>query len=136
MTCGFSTEYGMNGNSLGYSEEAHLQRLMSHKGYLIGFDPGLQVDHAVDPKKYSIFWHLKDAYVMGIYIAKLNNEKRLLRLFFDMLILFFRNIFISTKKIINSKDYYWQNFLYDTLRPTLYRLGKVSFILYPRRKGF
>ena len=131
---GFSAEYGMSGDSLGYGEETQLQYLMSCKGYLIGFDPKLQVDHLVGRKKYSIFWHLRNGYVVGRYIAKLNNETKVLRLFFEMLRLSCKNIFGSTKKIICQRDYYWQNFLYDVLGPVFERFGKISTILTNKMK--
>lgn len=66
---GFHTSFGMRGATLGYGEEAVLQRRIradrSHE--LIYYDPRLYVYHLVPPHKMSLRWIARRRFVDGRY---------------------------------------------------------------------
>lgn len=61
----FPVQIGMKGKQLGYSAENIVQDRLRRKGYIIGYDPDLYIDHLVLPQKLKFGWHLKSAYATG-----------------------------------------------------------------------
>ena len=61
----FPTYIGMKGDKLGYAAENIVQIKLREKGYLIGYDPNLVIEHVVMLQKLKMIWHLKSAYATG-----------------------------------------------------------------------
>ncbi len=124
---GFLPELGMAGEKAGYGEENYLQEQLLKKGYTIGFDPELIIEHAVLPHKLRLSWHLKNKYVMGKYSRALSNEKKvgktLFMIFKSLAGGIFKRLPQSTFKLLSRKNYYYQNLLIDVFAPTLWFLG-------------
>ncbi len=57
---------GMTGSRIAYGEETLLQTKMRQKGYSIGFDPQLRIEHVVNTYKLSLWWLIKAEYYHGL----------------------------------------------------------------------
>lgn len=127
MVGGFSTLLGMKGKMIGYGEETNLQIKLRQKGYVIGFDPELRISHIVDEKKLFVSWFLKSSYNLGKSQWIINNEQsnisKLGRIFGSILYYGFINPIIISKRLMN-KNYYFENYLIETLAPLSAELGK------------
>ena len=126
---GFPTNLGMIGNKVAYGEETLLQIRMRISGIEIGYDPNWVMYHLVNRYKLSPWWFIKSGFASG-RDAWLTYEERvsfklLLIYFFRSIKLFLVNIFKYTPKLI-SKNYKWQNWLIDTLRPSVLRFGQIN----------
>jgi glycosyltransferase involved in cell wall biosynthesis len=53
---GFPADLGMQGENLGYREENVLQKQMRERGYVLGFDPKMIIDHLVPLQKQQLSW--------------------------------------------------------------------------------
>lgn len=136
---GFNPKLGMNGASLGYSEENELQdRIRVHyPEVMIYFDPNLFIKHYVRPEKMKIIWRFNQQYKLGSSEAIIKSN-----LFgeisgFKFLIEFIIIILIIIKRLIkgflfrNRKKYpYFHNWLYEDFSTNFYLIGH----LYQRLK--
>ncbi len=125
----FDPELGMNGEHEFYGEEILIQVKARKQGFVIGFNPKIQIYHLVRPEKLSVQWHLHSNYLKGqssiktldktppnIFIVILKAlgfvlikwPYFLLRLFFD------RNFKVET-------------FLIRALGPLYYLAGKFNY---------
>lgn len=64
---GFSPEFGMNGNGLGYGEEVRFQRRLrdTYPDACVYYEPRLYVYHLVPPKKMTLRWRVRQMFVIG-----------------------------------------------------------------------
>jgi len=62
---GFPEYIGMKGEELGYSAENIVQIKLREKGYQIGYDPDLYINHVIAKQKLKLSWHVKAAYATG-----------------------------------------------------------------------
>ena len=117
----FNIQLGMSGSKLGFAEESDLQNRYLAEGGKTTVYPDLQVDHIVGRHKFSVWWHLKQAFVAGrddVHKVKVN----FLREFFILLPVFtFKNLWKLLKP-----NYFWQNFIIDSLNSFLFALGSYS----------
>ncbi len=126
---GFPVDYGMAGDKISYGEEDYLQRRLLEMGYKLGFDPELKIDHAVMLHKLKLGWHLKSWFAHGRDGQRFSKEHKLFAIFFLFLRSFFGGILkipICTLKWVFSKDYFWQNLVWDVGSPVLFRLGQLK----------
>lgn len=113
---GFPVELGMSGKKVGYGEENWIQMEMRKRGFKIGFDPELKIDHLVASYKYSLVWHLKRHYAKG-KTAALMERRSVLKAWLRMI----KSLLVTGKVLITNfpkfliKDYYYQNYLLDSL---------------------
>ena len=61
----FDPDLGMRGNQVGYGEETELQRTIQKAGVPIWFDPGLRVEHVVNPERLTPDWYLVSGWALG-----------------------------------------------------------------------
>ena len=125
---GFPTNLGMSGNQIAYGEETLLQIRMRNAGIEIGYDPNWVIYHLVNRYKLSPWWFIKSGFASG-HDAWLTYEehvsfKKILIYFFRSIKLFFVNIFKYTPKL-SGKNYKWQNWLIDVLKPTIIKFGQI-----------
>ncbi len=124
---GFDSNFGMTGNTIAYGEEDDLQRKILDKGYKLGFDPELIIDHAVLPHKLKMLWHLKNSYAKGRYSQKQKNLGSYIQIAFQLLKSIpgglLKHLPRSIMKMMTKKEYYFQNLVLDTCSPTLWFLG-------------
>jgi len=125
---GFPTGLGMIGGRIAYGEETLLQLRMRQKGYIIGFDPGLQVDHLVPPSKMTVRWLLKSAYAHGAACWDAYDQspkwRRVFKRFVELGYFFLKNAFIYTPRLF-CRGYYIQNWIIDTIRPLSLNCGMI-----------
>lgn len=126
---GFPTNLGMSGNKVAYGEETLLQIRMKNSGIEIGYDPNWVMYHLVNRYKLSPWWFIKSGFASGrdawlIYEERVSS-KLILIYFFRSIKLFFVNIFKCTPKLL-SKNYKWQNWLIDILRPSILKFGQIN----------
>lgn len=124
---GFETDLGMTGNKIGFGEEDYLQIQLSKNGYRIGYSPNLYIYHAVLPHKFSLKWHLRASFMHGVSYQK-NEEKTKLQLIVAILKstigLLVKRLPMNLYKVLISRNYYWQNLIFDTLHPILFNSGR------------
>lgn len=125
---GFSTKLGMTGKTMAYGEETLLQILMKERGYTIGFDPNLHIDHLVNKYKLNPWWILKSYYKRGLNYWQSNQLKNnltdartILKYLASTVV---KHILIFTPKL-KKKNYYWQNWLLDVFSLPASLLGKL-----------
>ena len=125
----FPVDIGMRGNIVGYGEENYVQNKLWENGAVIGFDPSWKMDHLVADYKYTVGWHLQRHFAKGrdyqITAGKLSVMQKIklgVRAFGMVIILFVKNFF----RWIGKKNYYWQNYILDTLSYTYKLFGRIS----------
>jgi len=132
---GFPTHVGMKGNKIAYGEETILQVKMREKGFKLGYNPEIKIDHLVAKYKLKLAWHVKSSYAKGrdsIYIWNRQYNNNFFQLSIILIKLFYFNSCASTKKIFTQGNYYLQNLILDILNPMAFELGK--YIAYSRKK--
>lgn len=125
---GFPTNLGMSGNRIAYGEETLLQILMRNSGIEIGYDPNWIMYHLVNRYKLSPLWFIKSSYASGRdgWLSYKENAsiKIIIKYFFRSIKLLFVNLFQFTPKLF-KKEYKWQNWLIDIIRPTVLKFGQI-----------
>jgi glucosyl-dolichyl phosphate glucuronosyltransferase len=124
---GFPTELGMKGNKISYGEETYLQIKMREKGYKLGFDPELKIDHLVAKYKLNPWWHVKSHFKRGETswdtFGNLSQTALLRSLFIKSLKKLFKGLKENTPKLLQS-NYYLESWFIETMNPFAYQLGK------------
>jgi glycosyltransferase involved in cell wall biosynthesis len=125
---GFPTQIGMNSSRIAYGEEVQIQVKMRQKGFKIGFDPGLRIEHVVADYKLSPFWFARSAYANGRDSWCIFCRRKTWLAVFIVAnacpCFFLINLFKYTPKLI-LEDYYIQNWFIDVFRPILGAFGKI-----------
>lgn len=124
----FDTLYGMKGNLTGYGDETELQLRLKKQGFRIGFDPLLKVFHVIREDKLKLIWHLKSSFAHGRdgnFNKNYSVAVLLIKNFLSLTALIFKRIPFNTFKLITSKDFYWQNFLLNSLNGNLFYFGMI-----------
>lgn len=124
---GFPTNFGMTGRKLAYGEENVVQVRLLERGYKLGFDPELKVDHAVLSHKLKLWWQLKNEFAHGrdrFMVSPLPLT--------DILINYLRSMYgilkrlpVCLTKVFFYKEYYWQNFMMDCFSNLAYNTGRI-----------
>lgn len=115
---GFPTQMGPKGEIMEYGEENYVQIKARKLGYVVGFNPALQIDHVVREEKLKKSWHYSRAYLLGVSKAKLQVEPKamilidgILEIFkYPVRSLFNRSFFTSNQNIMFYKGYLDQVF--------------------------
>ena len=125
---GFPTNLGMIGNRVAYGEETLLQIRMRNSGIEIGYDPNWLIYHLVNRYKLSPWWYIKNGFASGrdawLIYEELVSIKKIIKYFYRSIKLFLNNFFKCTLKL-TQKDYKWQNWLIDIIRPTALIFGQI-----------
>lgn len=126
---GFPTELGMHGQKIAYGEETRLQVELRRAGYLIGFDPDLQIDHLVPPHKQRVVWLLRSAWAHG-YCSWLAYDRHptiraIMTHCFHIFYHGLGHVLVFTPRLARS-DYFLQNWCLDVLRPPVVNAGLVA----------
>ncbi len=129
---GFNSKLGMNGPSLGYSEENELQdRIRFHyPDGLIYFDPNFFVKHYVRPEKMRILWRLEQQFNLGSSEAIIKSKSLGEISRFQFLIEFILIVLKMVKSIMKGLLYrnrnkypYFQNWLYEDFSNKFFLTG-------------
>jgi glucosyl-dolichyl phosphate glucuronosyltransferase len=125
---GFPTNLGMSGKRIAYGEETLLQIRLRNLGMEIGYDPNWIIYHLVNRYKLSPWWYIRSGFASGrdawlIYEEDVSIRK-IFKFVYRSIKLFFMNLFSSTIKL-KEKEYKWQNWLIDIVRPTVLKFGQI-----------
>lgn len=124
----------MTGNTVAYGEETDLQLRMREKGYTIGFNPAIQIDHLVAKYKLSVRWHLAAFWKSARSVAQIRGKAAYP---FSETLKYI--IIASIRRLkylmyLSRKDYYWQNFILDYSEPIIRKLSAIHY-LYIRKNN-
>ena len=126
---GFSVSIGMSGGKIAYGEETKLQVKMRKKGYIIGFDPKLRIQHLVDHNKLKPSWYILSSFAKGrdswVTFELDVTLEIVFRLIASTTLFFSLNLCIYTLKLF-TKGYYFQNWIIDLGTPIAVATGQLS----------
>jgi glycosyltransferase involved in cell wall biosynthesis len=125
---GFPTDAGMRGDVVGYGEENIVQQKLRAMGKAVGFVPDMILEHLVAEYKYKLSWHFKrqfgmtrDKQVLKGYLSPMEISKGILKIItYPVPLLIF-----NARKFFMQKEYYWQNWILDSLSFPVRTLGSV-----------
>ena len=114
---GFPFDLGMTGTTIAYGEEIYVQNKLIEKGYKIGFDPELCIEHLVPKYKQTLKWHIQSAYAHGRDSIKIFNtiapKESYAKYVKTILKIFVKKMLAGMKSLFSQKDYYLQNLFLD-----------------------
>ena len=126
----FDPELGMRGNLVGYGEETELQRFIQQAGVPIWFDPGLRVEHVVNPDRLTPDWYLVAGWALGRDKVKSGTlpptKSYYLGVFGTLVVLTAFDAIRNGARLWLSRDYRKENWWIDTFR----KAAKRAAILY------
>lgn len=125
----FPNYIGMKGKKLGYAAENIVQINLREKGYKIGYDPNLYINHVVMPQKLQMMWHLKSAYSTGRDGKAVFKHQYGLRGFLKSLKNCISRPAKSKWKYATRSDFYWENLILESLKPYFLIAGKLRSLL-------
>jgi glucosyl-dolichyl phosphate glucuronosyltransferase len=118
----FNRSLGMNGKTIGYSEESDFFFRAKNIGFDLGINPFFKIHHIVGCHKYKVLWHLKAYYALGR--DKINDDLEI-SIFRTFILFPFRTLkyFI---KYLSTKEFYFENFIWFSFNNTFYLCGRIS----------
>jgi glucosyl-dolichyl phosphate glucuronosyltransferase len=125
----FNPLLGQQGNVLRYGEEVQVQARLLEKGRQLIFDPDIRMDHLVAEQKLNILWHLKASYTHGHnfwlsqQIERTSHYQNKINLF-KLIPRMLRQSWNNFKKLVTRKDYYFQNWIFDSFSEHIFEFGK------------
>lgn len=124
---GFQVDLGMTGGKIAYGEETFLQQQLLKKGYCIGFDPQLVIDHAVMSHKLRLSWHLKNSYAKGRYSVSFSTQITTFTAIFYVLKSIVAGLLKRLPKALfklaTNRTYYVQQAVIEVSNPSLWYWG-------------
>ncbi|MBK8055091.1 MAG: glycosyltransferase family 2 protein [Saprospiraceae bacterium] len=125
---GFDAHLGMIGKKIRYGEEVILQKKIYEIKGKIAFDPDLKIYHLVNKDNRLILKNmLLYKYELGRSHKLEENPSLTERLYrFGRSTLGIpKRLLLNLVKLLISRDYFWQNLLFDSFSPFIYYLGKL-----------
>lgn len=120
----FKLNLGMKGEKVGYSEETELQKSLFEAGMKIGIDPSLKIWHLINENKMTLNWQITSFFAEGRdNIYKYSSIEIIFNVFKSFGSSLFKALPKNVYKLIISKNYFWQNFILDTLKPAIRGMG-------------
>lgn len=120
---------GMHQGTLAYGEETRIQVEMRRRGYVIGFDPLLRVDHLVHPDRLHANFFLRMRFAKGRdYWDTFGMEPtwpRILRRLPFVVLKPLARVPVATWNLISRPDYHVPNAYLDTLYPAATTIGQL-----------
>jgi len=123
---GFPQNLGMSGDKIAYGEETYVQIKLIELGYKVGFSPFVIIYHLVPKYKLTLSWQVKSAYANGRDSFNIFQESKkitFLRFSFGLMKTFLKSIIKALKLLIYGKDYFLQNFILDSIKPSARYIG-------------
>ena len=122
---GFPTHLGMTGNKVAYGEESYVEQEVKKRGYKVGINPNIVIEHLVGEHKYKLNWHIEAAYAKGRdaqYIKPISKGRAVLQLIQRSLFGWIK----PSVKLFVRKKYYWQNWWIDYKGGIMNTLGRLQ----------
>lgn len=130
---GFAVEHarfvGMNKDKIAYGDETMLQVRMRERGFLVGFEPRMKVDHLVQRNRLAATWFLRVRFAkgrdswdtFGVKPTPLRLLKRAVSVVASPLAALPANL----HRLAKEREYRPTNLLLDTLLPAARYLGEI-----------
>ncbi|NRB46820.1 MAG: glycosyltransferase [Saprospiraceae bacterium] len=134
---GFPIDLGMNGETIAYGEEDHVQNEMRASGAKIGLDPQLIIEHLVAAYKLDWRWHVRSAYAHGaaeVKVYQVNIPFPLLFLLLGSLVFPLIKLPFLSLKVLFDRGYYWQNLAIDIMGPAAHYKGRYDTYTQPKNQ--
>jgi glycosyltransferase involved in cell wall biosynthesis len=122
----FDFNLGMKQNSIFYGEETELQKRLFINNYKIGFDPELKIYHLI--KRTTVISQLIQQFKKGFSVGHYEHRRivlLLLKLIYSIFGLFIKRTPKNLYKLVFIRNYYFQNFILDSLNPIFYYVGYI-----------
>ncbi len=136
-TCGlFPVDLGMSGDKIAYGEETYLLNEIRTRGFCIGYDSEWKMLHLVSPEKCTVKWHLKFHFAHGRDSVKIWKKRPIVSRSIILKSIVTKQIWSALRllwKAITNRQYYFQNFVIDSLRPTIYMYGQYKGLVESRK---
>jgi len=120
---GFPTNLGMKGNKVAYGEETYVEQEFKKRGWKVGINPNIVIDHLVGEHKYKLSWHLEAAFAKGrdtqLIKRTIGRGGAKLGLLKSILFGWVKPLL----KLILRSEYYRQNFIIDYVGAIRYYQG-------------
>lgn len=126
---GFYNNLGMTGDQIGYGEETHLQIRLLKNGFKLGFTPFWRMQHLVAKHKHYLYWHLKSEFAKGRDAMLIHSHAPAQWNMIDKLKFILHSLIngmINNLPKLKTKDFYFQNFILEVMKPIYYRFGQQS----------
>lgn len=118
---GFNVLLGMKGFEYGYNEESEFIRRAKNQGYKVGINPFFEMEHIVNSHKLKLINHFKLHFALGEY-KTLGGEAFTMSIPRILGLLPFRIIKYFLRFIL-KKDFYFENFLWNSFNTIIYLFG-------------
>ncbi len=123
---GFPTHLGMTGDKVAYGEESYVENEFKKRGWKVGINPNIVIDHLVGEHKYQLSWHLEAAYAKGRDGQYINKESSKIAIYRSMITSLITGWIKPAAKLVFKKQYYRQNFIIDYWGRIKYDQGRLS----------
>lgn len=120
---GFNVNLGMSGDRIGWAEEDELQDRFKLKGYQLGYDPEMIIDHLVQPYKYSISKQIQMAFASGRDGNFHGSKYGLGALSIDIIKVVFYIVPYDLARWLLRPGFYWQNVIVNSVGKLAFALG-------------
>lgn len=130
---GFAVEHarfvGMNKDKIAYGDETMLQVRMRERGFLVGFEPRMKVDHLVQRNRLAATWFLKVRFAKGRdswdTFGVEPTPIRLLKRAVSVVAAPLASLPGNLRRFVTEREYRPTNLLLDTLLPVARYLGEI-----------
>ncbi len=118
---------GMSGDKIAYGDESWVEHEFRKRGWSVGINPNIVIEHLVGEHKYKLSWHLEAAFAKGrdtqIIHRSFSKISAMRGLVKNLLLGWLKPM---AKFILRSK-YYWQNFVIDYIGGIRYYKGVLEY---------
>ena len=115
----------MRDTQLGYGDETEVICKLLEANKLVGIDNSWIIEHLVADYKLKLSWHLRSEYQMAVAHSRIWTVS-FLRLSYQLVRTTVASLLIRVPKLLFRADYYWQNFILETLKPYLILAGSIQ----------
>ena len=122
----FPTQLGMSGGSIGFGEESFVEHTLKEKGYKIGINTNIVIDHLVNNSKYEVKWHLDAAFQKGFANAHISGGKSRINYTISLIRFFLFGWIKPLWKLLFRRKYFVQNFTIDYIGGMKYLQGGLA----------
>jgi glycosyltransferase involved in cell wall biosynthesis len=110
---GFPTHLGMTGDKVAYGEETYVEEEFKKRGWNVGINPFIVIDHLVGEHKYKLDWHLEAAEAKGRDLQQINKANSKMSAWLGLIKSVLFGWIKPLVKLIVRSEYYRQNFIID-----------------------
>ena len=122
---GFPTHLGMTGNKVAYGDETWVENEFKKRGWSVGINPYIVIEHLVGEHKYKLRWHLEAQYAKGRDTYAIHGGNKI-SIFLGLIVRVLFGWIKPLVKLCIRKKFYIQNFIIDYIGSVLYKWGAIT----------